>query len=125
MSHSTAVEHRARGVLRQPSPGISFAAFFLPLSLRHPGMPFNAEFWGEDGWSWYPDAYNYGFGPLFQPHTGYLQTISRLIGLLAQPVPLTWAPFVFATVALAVPTPIYQRRGFKTPLAPSSEPRAG
>ena len=79
----------------------AFVGFFLLLTLRHPGMPFIAEFWGEDGWEWYPEAYNYGWWHIFYPHTGYLQTISRLVGILVQPFPLTWGPSLFATVALA------------------------
>jgi hypothetical protein len=54
--------------------------------------------------AWYPDAYNSGWVSLLLPHTGYLQTISRLGGLLAQPFPLTWAPTLFAGIALAIQT---------------------
>ena len=79
--------------------GILFAAILVS---RHPKVVLRADFWGEDGWQWYPDAYNSGWASLLVPHTGYLETISRLGGLLVQPFPLAWAPTLFAAIALAV-----------------------
>jgi hypothetical protein len=76
--------------------------FLVILFLRHPAGILDANLWGEDGWVWYPDAYSMGFRCLLIPHTGYLQTISRLGGLVAQLVPLLWAPTVMAVIALVV-----------------------
>jgi hypothetical protein len=60
------------------------------------------SFWGEDGWVWYPSCYTYGWRCLLIDHTGYLQTISMLSALAAQPFPLVHAPEMFALIALAV-----------------------
>ena len=76
--------------------------FAVLLFLRHPAGILRADFWGEDGWLWYPDAYRFGASCLFVPHTGYLQTISRLVALGSQMVPLRWAPTVFAVIALFI-----------------------
>ncbi|MBB2204274.1 hypothetical protein [Gluconacetobacter takamatsuzukensis] len=76
--------------------------FLLLLFLRHPAAILDANFWGEDGWFWYPDAYKIGVRSLLLPHTGYLQTISRLGGLAAQLVSVRWGPTVFAVIALVV-----------------------
>ena len=76
--------------------------FAVLLFLRHPAGILRADFWGEDGWLWYPDAYRSGASCLFVPHTGYLQTISRLVALGSQMVPLRWAPTVFAVIALFI-----------------------
>ena len=76
--------------------------FGLLLLTRHPGVLLHAEFWGEDGWVWYPDAYNVGWLSLLKPWVGYLQTSSRLVALLVQPFPLAWAPTLFAAAGLVV-----------------------
>ncbi len=51
---------------------------------------------------WLQDAYQRGVASLLLPHTGYLQTLSRLAGLLFLALPLTSAPLLFALVAFAV-----------------------
>ena len=72
------------------------------LAIRSTGLVLHAEFWAEDGWAWYPDAYNLGVSSLFVPLAGYLQTLSRLVGWMAQALPLRWAPTVFVAAALAI-----------------------
>lgn len=72
------------------------------LLLRDPGALLHAEFWAEDGWIRFPDAYAAGWHSLLWPRAGYLQTASRLAALVVQPLPLAWAPTLFAAVALAV-----------------------
>ena len=81
---------------------IFFIAFAIVVS-RRPDALFNPQFWAEDGKYWYANAYNLGILPsLFLPHTGYLQTISRLTGSLAQFFPLAFAPLIFNLVAIAI-----------------------
>jgi hypothetical protein len=82
--------------------GAMAAIFAVLLFLRHPAGVIRADFWGEDGWVWYPDAYRYGAASLLFPHTGYLQTISRIAALYAQLLPLRWAPTLFAVLALLI-----------------------
>ena len=79
--------------------GVVFAALVLS---RKPEVLLHAELWGDDGWSWYPDAYNIGVSALLLPVNGYLNTFQRLIGLSVQPFPLTWVPTLFAASALVV-----------------------
>ncbi|GBR69966.1 hypothetical protein [Gluconobacter kanchanaburiensis] len=74
----------------------------VALFLRHPGALLMSQFWGEDSWVWYPQAYEQGAASLLNPETGYLQTFPRLIGLLAQGVPFHLAPTLFALVAFLV-----------------------
>ena len=79
-------------------PAIAFAI----LLARRPAALLHADFWAEDGWRWYPDAYNEGWNSLLRPYAGYLQSICRVVGLAAQPFPLSWAPTIFALSAVAV-----------------------
>jgi hypothetical protein len=79
--------------------GVGFAALVLS---RKPEALLHAELWGDDGWSWYPDAYNLGLASLAKPMNGYLNTFQRLIGLAVQPFPLAWVPTLFAAVGLAM-----------------------
>ncbi len=65
-------------------------------------MFLHAEFWAEDGGSWYPEAYEFGWRCLLWPVSGYLQTISRLGALASQMLPLSWAPTFFALAALTI-----------------------
>ena len=75
---------------------------FAILSARRPAALLHADFWAEDGWRWYPDAYNEGWNSLLRPYAGYLQSICRVVGLAAQPFPLSWAPTIFSLSALVV-----------------------
>ncbi len=76
--------------------------FAVGLFLRHPGALLMAQFWGEDAWVWYPQAYEQGLTSLLNPETGYFQTFPRLIGLVAQVLPFHLAPTLFAAVAFLV-----------------------
>lgn len=78
-----------------------FGLFVALLVSRQPHVLTRAELWGDDGWSWYPDAYNVGISCLAIPVNGYLNTVQRLVGLAVQPLPLAWVPAVFAFVGLA------------------------
>lgn len=78
------------------------AAFAVLVWLRKPDVLLHAELWGDDGWSWYPDAYAHGALSLLWPVNGYLNSLQRLVALAAQPLPLAWAPTVFALAALAI-----------------------
>jgi hypothetical protein len=69
---------------------------------RCPSIISHAAFWGEDGWVWYPQCYASGWQCLLIDHSGYLQTISRLVALLSLLWPLAAAPKVFAMSALFV-----------------------
>lgn len=81
---------------------VFFIAFAIIVSRRLDAL-FNPQFWAEDGTVWYAEAYNQGFLPsLFLPHTGYLQTISRLTASLAQFFPLAFAPLIFNVLAIAI-----------------------
>jgi len=78
------------------------AIILAVLIARRPASLLHADFWAEDGWHWYPDAYNDGWRALFRPYAGYLQSICRLVGLIVQPFPLLWAPTLFSIAALGV-----------------------
>jgi hypothetical protein len=87
----------------RPSRLVLLAALFaLLLVSRHPAALLHADFWGEDGWRWYPDAYLGGLFSLVVPYHGYLQTVTRLGGILVQPFSLAAAPTLFAIVALTI-----------------------
>jgi hypothetical protein len=94
---------------------IFLAAFFL-LFLRRPDALLNAQFYAEDGRYWFADAYNVGWRCLLLPVGGYLNTISRLIGLVTLLVPLVYAPLVMNLCALTaqiLPIHIFLSSRFK------------
>lgn len=74
--------------------------FALLIWLRCPSILTRASFWAEDGWAWYPTCYVYGWHCLFLPVASYMQTVSTLVALVCQVLPLAAAPFAFAFVAL-------------------------
>ncbi|KKQ41341.1 MAG: hypothetical protein US58_C0001G0015 [Candidatus Magasanikbacteria bacterium GW2011_GWA2_37_8] len=77
-------------------------ACFL-IIIRRMDLVFNAQFWAEDGTIWFAEIYNLGWWPtIFTPEAGYLQTISRLVGLMAQFLPLVYAPLFFNLAAVAI-----------------------
>jgi len=60
-----------------------FLISFLILFSRRPDAILNAQFYAEDGARWFADAYHMGWRCLLIPDSGYLQTVSRIIGLLS------------------------------------------
>lgn len=98
MFHSVLV----RAQIKKDSRAVACAAIvlcYLVFFLRWPEILLDAQFWGEDGWSWWPDARKMGVASMWSPHAGYLVVVCRLVGLLTVPLPLAWGPFLFAFVA--------------------------
>ena len=92
-----------------------FLVCFLILYSRRPDAILNAQFYAEDGARWYRDAYQLGWRCLFIPETGYLQTVSRLIALLALLLPFLVAPLAMNLCALAIqifPVNVFLSRRF-------------
>lgn len=83
-------------------PALVAAVAMLLLWQRCPSVLSLPSFWGEDGWVWYPACYVDGWRCLLIDHSGYLQTISMLVALAAQPFPLLHAPKLFALAALVL-----------------------
>jgi hypothetical protein len=79
-----------------------FLVCFLLLYSRRPDAIGNAQFYAEDGAVWYRDAYQLGWRCLLIPETGYLQTVSRLIAMLALLLPFAVAPLAMNLGALAI-----------------------
>jgi hypothetical protein len=79
-----------------------FLTSFLVLFSHRPDVILNAQFYAEDGARWYADAYQFGWRCLLMPCAGYLSTLPRLIGLLAQLVPFGLVPLVMNLCAIAI-----------------------
>lgn len=76
---------------------------------RRPDAVFGAQFYAEDGRVWYQDAFEVGARSLLFPAGGYLNTLSRLIAMVAQLAPLSHAPLVmnlFAIVFQVLPVSV-------------------
>src|SRR5215472_9552400 len=80
---------------------VVFLVALLILFSRRPDALLNPQFYAEDGTYWYVNAYESGVRCLLMPNGGYLNTLSRVIGLFAQLVPFAWAPLVMILAALA------------------------
>jgi len=78
-----------------------FFLAFLVLFARRPDAILNAQFYAEDGKYWFAEAYNLGWHCLFLPVGGYLNSLSRLIGLLTLLFPLVYVPLVMNVCAIA------------------------
>ncbi len=80
-----------------------FATAVALIFLRRPDAFLNPQFWAEDGVAWYAHPYQFGIiQSLFIPVAGYLQTLCRITGSIAQFLPLTAAPLLFNAVAIIV-----------------------
>lgn len=81
---------------------VFFAAALLLIS-RRPDALLNAQFWAEDGIVWYYSAYMLGpLKALLVPHTGYYQTLPRLVAAFSLWFPFVWAPLIFNLVAISI-----------------------
>ena len=81
---------------------IVFSVAFLIVFSRRPDAILNAQFYAEDGWAFYPDAYYHGLHTLFMPYSGYLQTLYRAVALITLLFPLYLAPLVMNLCAIAI-----------------------
>jgi hypothetical protein len=87
---------------REPQQGIGFglqAAIFLAgliaVFTRLPGALLHAQFFAEDGWVWYQQAYNlHWLRSLAIAQAGYLQTLPRLVAGVTLLVPMQCAPLI-------------------------------
>lgn len=87
-----------RGVLY----GIVGVVGFLILASHRPDAVLNAQFWTEDGTTWYPQAYEQGAASIIKPYNGYFHLVPRLVAYIAQALPLAYAPLLFSLVALGI-----------------------
>jgi hypothetical protein len=72
-----------------------FAVTLLAIFSRLPGALLHPQFFAEDGWIWYQQAYNLHWLPsLGIPQAGYMQMFPRLVTGLALLFPMQWAPLV-------------------------------
>lgn len=78
-----------------------FLTALLVLFARRPDALLNAQFYAEDGARWFADAYHVGWRCLLIPDSGYLQTVSRLIGLIMQAAPFAVVPLFMNLCALS------------------------
>ena len=99
-SAGTQLDSRNTKAVRMALHVAVFLICFLILYSRRPDAIVNAQFYAEDGARWYRDAYQLGWRCLLIPETGYLQTVSRLIGLFVQIFPFAWAPLMMNVCAL-------------------------
>ncbi|MFQ5417374.1 MAG: hypothetical protein ACE5FL_10050 [Myxococcota bacterium] len=80
-----------------------FAASAVVLFLRRPDAFSRAQFYAEDGKSWYAQAYHLGaVAPFLMPQDGYFQTLPRIAALVAQALPLAHAPLCMNLFGLVV-----------------------
>jgi hypothetical protein len=98
---------------RAPEAYWQLAAFCAAVAIvisRQPDAIRHAQFFAEDGQVFFADAYNRGWlASLFGTHTGYYDTLPRLVAALALLVPLPLAPLVMNLVGLfveALPAPL-------------------
>jgi hypothetical protein len=77
-----------------------FSIAFLILFLRRPDAILNAQFYSEDGIYWYADAYHFGWHCLLMPLGGYLNSLSRLIGMFSLLFPFAQAPLAMNLCAI-------------------------
>ena len=96
---------------------IVFLVAFALLFLRRPDAILNAQFYSEDGIYWYADAYHFGWRCLLLPLGGYLNSLSRLIGMFSLLFPFAMAPLFMnlcALVAGILPIHIFLSSRFKS-----------
>jgi hypothetical protein len=79
-----------------------FATAFLIIFSRRPDALLNPQFFAEEGTFFYRDAYQLGFQSLFLAYGGYFHALLRLVALLAQLVPIVWAPLLMNLAAIFV-----------------------
>src|SRR3984957_20896783 len=93
----------------------TFIAVFVAIFSRLPGALLHPQFFAEDGWVWYQQAYNlHWLRSLGIAQAGYIQTLPRLVAGLTLLFPMVWAPLIMnlaGTVIQVLPvTALLSRR---------------
>lgn len=74
---------------------IIFVAVLFAIFTRLPGALLHPQFFAEDGWVWYQQAYNlHWWRSLAIAQAGYMQTLPRLVAGIALLLPMQWAPLI-------------------------------
>jgi hypothetical protein len=77
---------------------------------RRPDAILHPQFWAEDGYQYWSQAYEFGgLHVLFRPEAGYLQLFPRLAAALFVHFPLQWVPAFFSLSGIlvqALPAPL-------------------
>ena len=94
---------------------VAFVAVFIAVFSRLPGALLHPQFFAEDGWVWYQQAYNlHWLRSLGIAQAGYLGTLPRLVAGLTLLFPMRWAPLIMnlaGTVIQVLPvTALLSRR---------------
>jgi hypothetical protein len=75
--------------------GLVFLTVMIAIFIRLPGALLHPQFFAEDGWVWYQQAYNLSwFRSLGITQAGYLQTLPRLAAGVTLLFPMQWAPLI-------------------------------
>jgi hypothetical protein len=109
-----------QGIEAQPGLSLAwqvatFIAAFVAIFSRLPGALLHPQFFAEDGWVWYQQAYNLHWLPsLGTAQAGYMQTLPRLVAGVSLLFPMRWAPLIMnlaGTVIQVLPvTALLSRR---------------
>lgn len=74
---------------------VVFVVTLIVLFSRLPGALLHPQFFAEDGWVWYQQAYNLGwFRALGVAQAGYSQMLPRLVAAITLLFPMQWAPLI-------------------------------
>ncbi len=72
-----------------------FIAALFAIFTRLPGALLHPQFFAEDGWVWYQQAYNlHWLRSMAIPQAGFMQAFPRLAAGLALLFPMQWAPLI-------------------------------
>lgn len=89
-----------RRILKWPAPVLIVLAALLIAFSHQPDRILRPQFWAEDGTVWFANAHESGARTFIVPYAGYLNTLPRLIALMAQPLPLAAVPLIFNLIVL-------------------------
>jgi hypothetical protein len=80
-----------------------FLAALAAVFSRLPGTLLHPQFFAEDGWVWYQQAYNlHWMRSLGITQAGYLQTLPRLVAGVTLLFPMQWAPLIMSLAGAVV-----------------------
>jgi hypothetical protein len=80
-----------------------FLAALVAVFSRLPGAFLHPQFFAEDGWVWYQQAYNlHWLRSLGIAQAGYLQTFPRLVTGVALLFPMRWAPLIMSLAGAVI-----------------------